>query len=146
MECAENNAVLCSDSTAQGDIASRMHHLQQLLLRLVENCYFKEVEIFCGALGHLANILPQQTTARFSDWALECCKHESAEVCSLLPYIAFLMRRLPTITFHYHKFCFLHQFFSALQEMQSRAIKALLVLLLNHAGKYTINPAQRDNL
>lgn len=76
--------VVCSDDPVLRDIDSHLHHLEQLLLRLVENSYFKEVEIFYGALGHLANILPQQTTARFSDWAVECCKHEDAEVYILL--------------------------------------------------------------
>ncbi len=66
-----------------GDVESRLHHLQQLLLRLVENCYFKEVEIFCGVLGHIASILPKQTTARFSDWAVECCKQEEVQAWRL---------------------------------------------------------------
>ncbi|KAK9902043.1 hypothetical protein WJX75_002333 [Coccomyxa subellipsoidea] len=94
-----------SDDPVLRDIDSHLHHLQQLLLRLVENSYFKEVEIFCGALGHLANILPQQTTARFSDWAVECCKHEDAE------------------------------------EMQPRAMKALIGLLLHSAGGIDLKAA-----
>ncbi|BDA50979.1 probable fanconi anemia group I protein homolog [Coccomyxa sp. Obi] len=72
------SAVL-SDDPALCEITARLHHLRQLLLRLVENGFYKEVEIFCGALGHVARIIPHGSTTVFSEWAEECLRQGDAE-------------------------------------------------------------------
>ncbi|CAL8466110.1 g5646 [Coccomyxa elongata] len=70
---------LLSGDPALRDIEARLHHLRQLLLRLLKNGFYKEVEIFCGALGHVATVTPHCSSAVFSEWTEECLRQGDAE-------------------------------------------------------------------
>ena len=66
--------------SALHDIEVRLPHMRQLLVRLAQHGGCKEIDILCGGLAHLADILPIQSRSMLSRWAIECCSLEDSKV------------------------------------------------------------------